>query len=394
MLWVKRMSGSGASSSLKDGWVQNCEGKWVLSQAKTKERRKKLVSLTGNGAGGSDEWRRKLRERRQEQGQVAREAAHWRRWRAAPSDLEAAWARERATGQVVAFSPLLFLTWLGFGVPAFVRGCWVCEFAGLNACVVGGARVRCRRSSPGVGVSRRSQVRCLVPAAMQSRARCIDRGRKLARGAPELSGVRAALRLRDVELLDFGSRMGTRGGKCLQNAVLGLCRGSLWEDLRCELRACCDNKFGAGCSRKQDWRNLVSVRSALSVRRLSVVVVSSSSKVAACEGAVDVAWELGCLGGQRLGVLLWCEEEGHVFVMSEAPSLELIVKDFRDAGAPWFRSVVCGKKASSKRGEQLEKARAQRGGRADTSANARASVSVASAPSRITRSQAAAASPR
>ena len=129
----------------------------------------------------------------------------------------------------------------------------------------------------------------------------------------------------------------------------------------------------------QDWRNLVSVRNALSVRKLSVAVVSSRSRAVACEGGVDAAWELGSLGGRRLGVLLWCEEEGHIYVVSEAPSLGLVVKEFRDAGAPWFRSVVCGKKGNSKRPHLVqinERRREQRGDRAASSAVAPAALPV------------------
>ena len=94
----------------------------------------------------------------------------------------------------------------------------------------------------------------------------------------------------------------------------------------------------------QELRNLLSVRAALLIRKLSVVVVSSSSKATAFEGTIDAAWDFGCLGRLRLEVLLCCENESHVYVIRNALSLEFGAKDFRDAGAPWFRSVVCGRR--------------------------------------------------
>ena len=156
-----------------------------------------------------------------------------------------------------------------------------CEGVGLTARVARGSRVCSRRSSPGVGVSRRSQVRGFVSATKCGFAQRGVRGRSSARETLDSLVLRQSLRSREVELLDFGSRLGKCSGKCLQNAVLGLCRSRLWEELRCNLQARCSNQSGSGMSSLQEWRNLVSVRSALLERRLSVVVVSSTSRTTA-----------------------------------------------------------------------------------------------------------------
>mgnify|MGYP002042386289 CR=1 FL=1 len=59
-----------------------------------------------------------------------------------------------------------------------------------------------------------------------------------------------------------------------------------------------------------------------------------------------------------------CEQEKHVYAVATKESFVFGVRPFFDASAPWFHSVVCGKKASSKQEGHLAKARARRAAQA------------------------------
>ena len=65
-------------------------------------------------------------------------------------------------------------------------------------------------------------------------------------------------------LLDFGSRRGSRKNRCLENAVLGLCRGELWERLRSRLAWWVRYEASAGLTGTvREARNLERVERAL-----------------------------------------------------------------------------------------------------------------------------------
>ena len=64
-------------------------------------------------------------------------------------------------------------------------------------------------------------------------------------------------------------------------------------------------------------RNLVLVATALAAEGVSVVVAGCLSVAAAMEGNFRGCWEFGGCAAERLGLLLWCCSEGHVYVVDD-----------------------------------------------------------------------------
>ncbi len=244
---------------------------------------------------------------------------------------------------------LKFLAWLVFGVPPFVRGCWVCEVAGLRVRFVGARRYGAARRSPGVGVNRRRSRLCGLADVRvpMSAAASGERGRASVRpkGCPAL--LKWEVRRSASSAVDFGQRLGAWRGKCLQNAVLGLARGSLWCRLRCRFsRGCCDHEGAGLCGNRAERRNLISVWKALEAEASSVLVVGCESLAAAQAGCIDSCCQFGSQGGVRLGILLWCCKERHVYglgVGAALPGLSQFRSSLFDKSAPWLRSVSKGR---------------------------------------------------
>ena len=75
-------------------------------------------------------------------------------------------------------------------------------------------------------------------------------------------------------LLDFGSRLAGRRGKCLQNDVLSLCSGPLWVRMCDVFVRACGNDDGAGIrGTRREVRNLLAVETCLCRERKAVCVV-------------------------------------------------------------------------------------------------------------------------
>ena len=203
-------------------------------------------------------------------------------------------------GRASEFSPLLFLTWLVFGIPAFVRGCWVCELAGIRCRRAGSRRLTFVRKSPGVGVNRRSHTRRKVSKSRRGReVNCARNGRGFV-------AVRASIRMGEARVLDSGERLGKWKGKCLQRALVKLCRGDLRARMAERLKSECANDFGSGCLSRPAKRNLMCSRKALLAENLSVVVLSSPALADASQGVIDGAWDLGSVSYTHLTLPTIC----------------------------------------------------------------------------------------
>jgi hypothetical protein len=70
------------------------------------------------------------------------------------------------------------------------------------------------------------------------------------------------------------------------------------------------------------------------------------------EGLLNGCWEFGQRGGNRLGVLLWCWGEGHVYVLrgADASAFGLSHSGLPHGVAPWFFSVVAGRGGEGRSG--------------------------------------------
>jgi len=207
--------------------------------------------------------------------------------------------------------------------------------------------------------------------------------------------LRGELRLREGCIRDGGSELGRWRGKCLQRALL---RAVGDRALRARLRTrllqgCCDHA-GAGLRGEEaELLNFLLVFHALVAEKVSVVVAGCWSSLAASQGFLDGCWEFGHVGGARVGVLLWCWGEQHVYAMRGVDARALAARPLADLRAPWFKSVVSGKKAKRPHLAKLNlaKARPRRAAQAassDVDSNAPASslpaesAATASVPSR------------
>ena len=114
-------------------------------------------------------------------------------------------------------------------------------------------------------------------------------------------------------LVDFGSRRGTWKRKCLENAVLGLCRGKLWGKLQQRFEREGGNDSGAGPSgTEREMRNMELVKKALRDEGRCVTVIGASSKRAYLRGEELGRWRWGAVEGETLGEVVWAQEEKHV----------------------------------------------------------------------------------
>ena len=89
----------------------------------------------------------------------------------------------------------------------------------------------------------------------------------------------------------------------MANAVLALCRGSMYDRARASLLARCCNGAGAGFGgTAREAENMEAVIDFLKREGVSVVVVSADSVVSGDEGLCGTYWVLGEQGAPRLGV--------------------------------------------------------------------------------------------
>ena len=106
-----------------------------------------------------------------------------------------------------------------------------------------------------------------------------------------------------ARVLDFGDKLGRWRRKCVANAVLALCRGSMYDRARAILLARCCNGAGAGFGgTAREAENMEAVIDFLKREGVSVVVVSADSVVSGDEGLCGTYWVLGEQGAPRLGV--------------------------------------------------------------------------------------------
>ena len=147
-------------------------------------------------------------------------------------------------------------------------------------------------------------------------------------------------------VVDAGSQLGPWSSKCLQTSILYLCSDAkLQAALHSKLLQSCSNNAGSGflCPSVQR-RNLHSVHRALSqVRKcVHIVAVSSSSAQPPVDGSL--LWELGCPGGESLGVLLWFVDASHVLVCQRLRVHNATRRP--EKKWPCLKAVVCGPKGS------------------------------------------------
>ena len=147
-------------------------------------------------------------------------------------------------------------------------------------------------------------------------------------------------------LRDYGTRLGKWRGKCVANAILGLCRGSMWERMRVLFLRRCANHAGAGFGGTVRERgNMETVMCALQGEGAAVLVVSAHSRQEWEAGRWTGCWWLGAQAGSLLGVLLWCGT--HVYVLEDEVS-GARAHDLRSDAPPWEHVIVWGKKAKGK----------------------------------------------
>ena len=111
-------------------------------------------------------------------------------------------------------------------------GRWLfCRLSGREARRMGTCRLRCARRAPGVGRNRASWVRARRMMRCHSAARMLrEQEAKCPGGNGPVLTAEVLIALQSfgqVAVQDFGGRLGSWRHKCLQNAVLGLCRGRL-----------------------------------------------------------------------------------------------------------------------------------------------------------------------
>ena len=115
-------------------------------------------------------------------------------------------------------------------------------------------------------------------------------------------------------ILDFGGKLGLWKGKCLGNAILALCRGSMWERVRKVFARRCGNHVGAGYGGTvREAQNMDAVVEVLKRESVAVRVFSAEGLDAWRAGRYAGFWMLGLEHGECLGSLLWCK--GHVYVL-------------------------------------------------------------------------------
>ena len=143
-------------------------------------------------------------------------------------------------------------------------------------------------------------------------------------------------------MLDFGDRLGQWRGKCVANAVLALCHGSMYGRIRARLLRQCSNRSGAGMGgTARESGNMDAVIEALKRERASVMALSADSLDLGQEGMSGKHWVLGERGTQSLGVLLW--SGGHVYVLRGSAIPVGCTESFEPP--PWCQVVAKGKQS-------------------------------------------------
>lgn len=204
---------------------------------------------------------------------------------------------------------------------------------GMRARLVGKARVRACRHSPGCGVNRRR--RCASTLSIHffghsSEAAASDFGRRCTLNAFENVSVRLLSLAVAVDLVplvgtthflqppvvdvrgyevDCGSRIGRWQGKCLQAAVVGVCSGDMRRRAERWFAKACANNDGSGLGGTlREARNFVSVCDFLCKEKRFVWIVEREEEFA----PVSSRWQLGASAGECVGSLVWRRWSRHV----------------------------------------------------------------------------------
>ena len=228
----------------------------------------------------------------------------------------------------------------------------LCAGLGLRARVVGGARVRCRRFSPGCGVNRRRRGAGLlsvrgpfctmtVREAQGSGAQAACRGRALVVDR-QVTCVRNMFREGALRVADCGTRLGQWRGKCLQVAVLACMRGQRRRAAEAVFRARCGNNDASGLlGTLREGRNFKVVEEVLVRERCYVWVCGGVSLEAVRAGQLHGCWQLGSVSGECLGGLLWLRS-GHVVRLAGVGECALLGPGgLRTPGvAPWLQGCA------------------------------------------------------
>ena len=182
----------------------------------------------------------------------------------------------------------------GVWTAAEVHAAWLaCSLVGLTARVVGGRRVCAARHGVGRGVGknrrRRGTAFMSVRGTLWAKTlelECVRPSTESVSGAGSVDTVgvmqlqQACGARQDLSdgamLVDCGSRLGPWRGKCLQAAVLSLCRGGTWGRMRAHLLRCCRNHDGAGLyGTERKAGNLRRVHEALETESVHVLVAGA-----------------------------------------------------------------------------------------------------------------------
>ena len=125
-------------------------------------------------------------------------------------------------------------------------------------------------------------------------------------------------------LLDFGSRLGRFRNKCLQNAVLGLCRSSPKDAVRSRLPQTCCNHRGSGLAGGLlEASNFQWVGKVLRCYGKRVRVLDVKCRADFWEGSCLGAWNMGSAHGTLLGTLVWSRLDRHVYVAADCHDMHM-----------------------------------------------------------------------
>jgi hypothetical protein len=145
---------------------------------------------------------------------------------------------------------------------------------------------------------------------------------------------------RGQEIVDPGSELGGWKKKCFMRAVLSCVSGDAWDFMYGAFLERCNNNSGAGlCGSSVEASNFNVVRTALRKCSMCVRVWGASSLRSFSMGEVSSCGLLGARWSCSVGDLVWCEEEGHVYVCRNLGDLE---KNVHMPNVPWNLSVVGG----------------------------------------------------
>ena len=206
------------------------------------------------------------------------------------------------------------------------------------------------------GVVRLAASRCVRARALrvcgvrfvQRRSGGVSRSRRGSRGGLSFCG-RIVRSVRGWRVVDAGPTLGLHRGKCLWNAVLALCSPRLRARLRSTLLRSCRDSCGCGMSGRG-----ASSSTSWNFRRIQWALIREGVCVAVEQISCVASWwpsssrcvsVLGAPSGLLLGRLVWCLEEGHVYVVRSPVGEAMFVGEVSSCG-PWQMSVVCGPKRS------------------------------------------------